>query len=65
MYVCICNALTDYEIGLVAKQGARTVDDAYAALGTKVCCGQCRCTAQDIIEDNAKAAAQPLLMAAE
>ena len=64
MYVCICNALTDYEIGLVAKQGARTVDDAYAALGTKVCCGQCRCTAQDIIED-AATATQPLLMAAE
>jgi bacterioferritin-associated ferredoxin len=65
MYVCICNALTDYEIGLVAKQGARTVDEAYAALGTQICCGKCRFVAQDVIDGNAQDPAQPVLMAAE
>ena len=65
MYVCICNALTDYEISVVSKEGARTVDDAYKALGTQVCCGQCRCAAQDIIDENAGCPARPVLLAAE
>lgn len=50
MYVCICNALTDKELSEVAYQGARTVDDAFRMLGTEVCCGQCRCMAEDVIE---------------
>ncbi len=50
MYVCICNALTDKELSEVAHQGARTVDDAFRMLGTEVCCGQCRCMAEDVIE---------------
>jgi bacterioferritin-associated ferredoxin len=65
MYVCICNALTDYEISLVSKEGARTVDEAYKALGSKVCCGQCRCMAQDIINENACTPPQAMLLAAE
>ncbi len=50
MYVCICNALTDKELSEAAQQGARTVDDAFRMLGTEVCCGQCRCMAEDVIE---------------
>ena len=49
MYVCICNALTDSELSEASKRGARTVREAYAALGVEINCGQCQCMAQDII----------------
>ena len=41
------------------------VQKAYAALGTQVCCGQCRCAAQDIIDTAKTSAVQPVLLAAE
>lgn len=50
MYVCICNALTDREIAEASRLGARTVKEAYAALGVEINCGQCRCLAEDIIK---------------
>lgn len=49
MYVCICNALRDRDIASVARNGATTVDAAYAALGTATCCGQCREDAELVI----------------
>jgi bacterioferritin-associated ferredoxin len=52
MYVCICNALTDTEIAEATRRGARTVKDAYAALGVEMNCGQCSCMAEDIIKQN-------------
>lgn len=52
MYVCICNALTDSEIAEATRLGARTVKDAYAALGVEINCGQCACMAEDIIKQN-------------
>jgi bacterioferritin-associated ferredoxin len=52
MYVCICNALTDTEIAEATRLGARTVKDAYAALGVEINCGQCSCMAEDIIKQN-------------
>jgi bacterioferritin-associated ferredoxin len=50
MYVCLCNALTDQDISQAAARGARSVDEAYQMFGTDVCCGQCTCMAQDIID---------------
>jgi bacterioferritin-associated ferredoxin len=52
MYVCICNALTDSEIAEASRRGARTVREAYAALGVEINCGQCQCMAQDIISQS-------------
>lgn len=50
MYVCICNALTDKEISAAAQEGARDVDDAFQMLGAEICCGQCYCLAEEVIE---------------
>lgn len=50
MYVCMCNALTDKEIALAAREGAKDVDDAYRMLGAEVCCGECYCLAEEVIE---------------
>lgn len=51
MYVCICNALTDSQIAEARRKGARTVREAYAALGVEINCGQCKCMAQEIINE--------------
>lgn len=61
MYVCICNALTDEQILTAAEHGARTVVDAYKHHGAEINCGQCRCTAQDLIDE----VARPMMQAAE
>ena len=65
MYVCICNALTDSEIAEASRLGARTVKEAYAVLGVEVNCGQCKCMAQDIINQNPAGAAPYVMQAAE
>ena len=49
MYVCICNALTDKDISQAAQDGARDVDDAYKMLDSEICCGECYCTAEAVI----------------
>ena len=49
MYICICNALRDKDIARVARAGACTVDEAYAALGAQTACGHCREDAADVI----------------
>ena len=53
MYVCVCNALTDKDIIEASGRGARTYDDAFRMLGAEVCCGQCRCMAEEVIESAA------------
>ncbi len=50
MYVCICNALTDKDIFHAAQNGARDVDDAYQMLDSEICCGQCYCAAEAVID---------------
>jgi bacterioferritin-associated ferredoxin len=55
MFVCICNALRDSQIKQVAQLGAGCVEDAYAALGAQVQCGQCREDAEDVIRSAASA----------
>jgi bacterioferritin-associated ferredoxin len=50
MYVCICNALTDKEISQAAQEGARNVEDAFQMLGAEVCCGQCYCMAEEVLD---------------
>jgi bacterioferritin-associated ferredoxin len=51
VYVCICNALRKSQIIAAAKNGAMTVDAAYAACDAKVQCGQCRDEAHDVITE--------------
>jgi bacterioferritin-associated ferredoxin len=66
MYVCICNALRKTQIEAVARNGAVSVEAAYAALDSQIQCGSCRDEAHDIIAAaRCGAAPQPLLQAAE
>ena len=56
MYICICNGLRDRDIARVAQNGATTVDQAYAALGCRTCCGQCCEEAEGVIDGAVRAA---------
>lgn len=54
MYVCICNAIKETELREIVYQGSRTVESAYADLGVKFACAQCKDHAQAIINDEIK-----------
>ena len=51
MIVCVCNAITEDELKALARDGARTPEDAYAILGCEPECGSCLCYAQELIDE--------------
>ena len=53
MYVCICNAITDKEIRLAAKAGARDLWTLQRELGVASGCGGCMETAAEILRETA------------
>ena len=57
MYVCLCNALSDVQIGLAVEGGARRPRDVYAACGSQAQCGGCTKTVLGIIRTAAAAGA--------
>lgn len=61
MIVCVCNAITEDELRELAREGARTPEDAYAVLGQEPQCGSCLCYAQDLIDQTRSALPRPKL----
>lgn len=56
MYVCLCNALSDLQIGQAVRDGARRPREIYAACGCRARCGACTKTLLGAIRDAASAA---------
>jgi bacterioferritin-associated ferredoxin len=52
MYVCICNAVTDHEIVDAVSQGVRSLDQLEQVLLVGTCCGKCRDTACELLEQH-------------
>ena len=50
MILCVCNAITEKEVRDLARAGARTPEQAYAALGHEPQCGSCLCYAQKLMD---------------
>ena len=50
MIVCVCNAISEDELQALARDGARTPEEAYAALGHEPQCGSCLLYAQQLID---------------
>jgi bacterioferritin-associated ferredoxin len=50
MIVCVCNRITEKEVGRAARAGARTTEKAYERLGCDVLCGCCVDYAQEVID---------------
>jgi bacterioferritin-associated ferredoxin len=60
MILCVCNAITESEVRDLARAGARTPEQAYAALGHEPQCCSCLCYAQELI-DGERHASKPKL----
>jgi bacterioferritin-associated ferredoxin len=55
MILCVCNAITEDDVRDLARAGARTPEQAYAALGHEPQCGSCLCYAQRLMDEQPKA----------
>lgn len=67
MYVCICNALREREVGAAIRDGARTAGQVYLRLGCTPRCGKCVTVVREMVgkAPHPAAPASPALMAAE
>lgn len=63
MYVCICNALREREVGAAIRDGARTAGQVYRHLGCTPRCGKCVPTMRDMLGAARPADAVPLVAA--
>ena len=55
MILCVCNAITENDVRDLARAGARTPEQAYAALGHEPQCGSCLCYAQRLMDEESEA----------
>ena len=51
MYVCLCNALTDTQVGRAVQEGACRPREVYAACGCRAQCGGCTRTILGLVRD--------------
>jgi bacterioferritin-associated ferredoxin len=51
MYVCVCQAVSDYDIRRAVARGARTFEDVQTRTGCTTCCGGCEGEARELVED--------------
>jgi bacterioferritin-associated ferredoxin len=51
MYVCICHAVTDDQVGRAVDAGATTVDAVGESTRAGTCCTMCHDTIEDVIEE--------------
>jgi len=49
MYVCICNAVTENDIGSAIAGGCCSLGDLREQLGVGTCCGRCTGCARDVL----------------
>lgn len=52
MYICICNAVTDKDIAMAVREGARSLEQLEDTLGVATCCGKCRDKAAECLEQH-------------
>jgi bacterioferritin-associated ferredoxin len=55
MIVCICRAVSDRQIQAVVSQGASSLLQVRAELGTGECCGKCSRQVRELIDRHAAA----------
>jgi bacterioferritin-associated ferredoxin len=52
MYVCVCNAVTDRDIGRAVDEGCCTFRQLREQLGVGTCCGRCSSCAHKVLKDS-------------
>lgn len=61
MILCVCNAITETQVRDLARAGARTPEEAYAALGHEPQCGSCLCYADELMAEERRQRPRPNL----
>jgi bacterioferritin-associated ferredoxin len=64
MYVCVCNAVTERQVGEVIDAGARTRTEVTRACGAGGDCGACHGMIETMLEASGTAGEGPALVAA-
>lgn len=49
MYVCVCNAVTERDIGVAVDAGCHTMRELRNELGVGNCCGRCASCAREVL----------------
>ena len=57
MYVCICNAVTERDIGSAVAEGCCSLRQLREQLGVGACCGRCTSCARDVLKNSLHAQA--------
>ena len=57
MYVCICNAVTENDIGSAVAEGCCSLRQLREQLGVGACCGRCIGCARDVLNNSLHALA--------
>ena len=52
MYVCICNAVTERDIGSAVAEGCCSLRELREQLGVGACCGRCTDCARDVLKNS-------------
>ena len=52
MYVCVCNAVTERDIGSAVADGCCTLRELRDQLGVGNCCGRCTGCARDVLNNS-------------
>ncbi len=63
MYVCICNAVTERDIGSAVAEGCCSLRELREQLGVGACCGRCTDCARDVLKNSLHARAPHQLSA--
>jgi len=64
MYVCVCNAVTDRDIGGAVAGGCSSLRELREQLGVGACCGRCTGCAREVLHDSLHAHAPHRITAA-
>ena len=52
MYVCVCNAVTERDIGQAVSRGCDSLLDLREELGVGTCCGRCNECARKVLHQS-------------
>ncbi len=52
MYVCVCNAVTERDIGSAVAGGCASLQELREQLGVGSCCGRCTGCARDVLHQS-------------
>ncbi len=59
MYICICNAVTERDIGSAVAGGCGSLRQLREQLGVGACCGRCAGRAREVLRDSLQARVCP------